>query len=190
MASQANKALGLTDNLFQTTVRDFINGLRATQSAQQEKTFLKKNLADAKREVASNEVITKATALEKLVYLNMLGYDISSVEFQIVEVMSYPKVSYKCVGYRAAAAAFHKGTEVRFFYTPQRSDSIQDLTACTSADDSLGSQLAQERAYWTKRHASKSCCQLHRKYFYDRVSSNPDSRYVCHSCQRAPALAK
>eukprot|EP00958_Prasinococcus_capsulatus_P004432 scaffold412_cov388-Prasinococcus_capsulatus_cf.AAC.6 len=112
MAGAAKRTMALTDNLFQKTLRDLIRSLRATQSAQQEKALLRKSFADAKKEVNSQEVLTKATALEKLVYLNMLGFDISSIEFHVVEVMSYPKVSYKCLGYRAAATAFHKDTEV------------------------------------------------------------------------------
>ena len=48
-----------------------------------------------------------------LLQIQMLGYDISWASFNIVEVMSSPKFTYKRVGYLAASQSFHPDTEVR-----------------------------------------------------------------------------
>lgn len=42
----------------------------------------------------------------------MLGYDISWAGFNIIEVMSSNKFTFKRIGYLAAAQSFHQETEV------------------------------------------------------------------------------
>ena len=44
----------------------------------------------------------------------MLGYDITWAGFNIIEVMSSAKFTYKRIGYLAASQSFHTDTEVRF----------------------------------------------------------------------------
>lgn len=44
----------------------------------------------------------------------MLGYDISWAGFNIIEVMSSAKFTYKRIGYLAASQSFHADTEVNF----------------------------------------------------------------------------
>lgn len=43
----------------------------------------------------------------------MLGYDISWAGFNIIEVMSSAKFTYKRIGYLAGSQSFHADTEVR-----------------------------------------------------------------------------
>lgn len=54
----------------------------------------------------------KATALLKLVYLEMFGHDMSWASFNVLEVMSSPKYLQKRVGYLAAVQSFRPDTEV------------------------------------------------------------------------------
>ena len=42
----------------------------------------------------------------------MLGYDISWAGFNIIEVMSSSKFTYKRIGYLAASQSFHMDSEV------------------------------------------------------------------------------
>lgn len=42
----------------------------------------------------------------------MLGYDISWAGFNIIEVMSCSKFTYKRIGYLASSQSFHADTEV------------------------------------------------------------------------------
>ncbi|KAI2587779.1 adaptor related protein complex 3 subunit delta 1 [Homo sapiens] len=49
----------------------------------------------------------------------MLGYDISWAAFNIIEVMSASKFTFKRIGYLAASQSFHEGTDVIMLTTNQ-----------------------------------------------------------------------
>ncbi|XP_010209431.1 PREDICTED: AP-3 complex subunit delta-1, partial [Tinamus guttatus] len=49
----------------------------------------------------------------------MLGYDISWAAFNIIEVMSASKFTFKRIGYLAASQCFHEGTDVIMLTTNQ-----------------------------------------------------------------------
>lgn len=59
----------------------------------------------------------KATALLKLIYLEMLGHDMSWASFHVLEVMSSPKYHQKRVGYLGAVQSFRPDTEVLMLAT-------------------------------------------------------------------------
>ena len=59
----------------------------------------------------------KATALLKLIYLEMFGHDMSWASFHILEVMSSPKHLQKRVGYLGAVQSFRPDTEVLMLAT-------------------------------------------------------------------------
>lgn len=59
----------------------------------------------------------KATALLKLIYLEMFGHDMSWASFNVLEVMSSPKYLQKRVGYLAAVQSFRPDTEVLMLAT-------------------------------------------------------------------------
>lgn len=59
----------------------------------------------------------KATALLKLVYLEMYGHDMSWASFHILEVMSSAKYPQKRVGYLAAVQSFRTDTDVLMLAT-------------------------------------------------------------------------
>ncbi len=59
----------------------------------------------------------KATALLKLVYLEMYGHDMSWASFHILEVMSSVKYLHKRAGYLAAVQSFRSDTEVLMLAT-------------------------------------------------------------------------
>lgn len=59
----------------------------------------------------------KATALLKLIYLEMFGHDMSWASFHVLEVMSCPKYLQKRVGYLAAVQSFRPDTEVLMLAT-------------------------------------------------------------------------
>ncbi|KAI1905584.1 AP-3 complex subunit delta [Ophidiomyces ophidiicola] len=59
----------------------------------------------------------KATALLKLIYLEMFGYDMSWAAFHVLEVMSSQKYLEKRVGYLGAAQSFHSDTEILMLAT-------------------------------------------------------------------------
>ncbi|KAL3418172.1 AP-3 complex subunit delta [Phlyctema vagabunda] len=59
----------------------------------------------------------KATALMKLVYLEMFGHDMSWASFHVLEVMSSAKYLQKRVGYLGAVQSFRPDTEVLMLAT-------------------------------------------------------------------------
>ena len=59
----------------------------------------------------------KATAVLKLIYLEMFGYDMSWAAFHVLEVMSSSKYLQKRVGYAGAAQSFRPDTEVLMLAT-------------------------------------------------------------------------
>jgi AP-3 complex subunit delta-1 len=71
---------------------------------------------------AENVILTaytdlKATALLKLVYLEMFGHDMSWAAFHVLEVMSSQKYLQKRVGYLGAVQSFRPDTEVLMLAT-------------------------------------------------------------------------
>jgi AP-3 complex subunit delta len=73
----------------------------------------------------------KATALLKLVYLEMFGHDMSWAAFHVLEVMSSTKYLQKRVGYLGAVQSFRPETEVLMLATnllkKVNCSSLQDL---------------------------------------------------------------
>ena len=59
----------------------------------------------------------KATALLKLIYLEMFGHDMSWASFRVLEVMSSAKYHQKRVGYLGAVQSFRTDTEVLMLAT-------------------------------------------------------------------------
>lgn len=59
----------------------------------------------------------KATALLKVIYLEMFGYDMSWASFHVLEVMSSTKYLQKRVGYLGAMQSFRSDTEVLMLAT-------------------------------------------------------------------------
>lgn len=59
----------------------------------------------------------KATALLKLIYLEMFGHDMSWASFNVLEVMSSQKYLQKRVGYLGAVQSFRSDTEVLMLAT-------------------------------------------------------------------------
>ncbi|KAL2257932.1 hypothetical protein VTK26DRAFT_8950 [Humicola hyalothermophila] len=59
----------------------------------------------------------KATALLKLIYLEMLGHDMSWASFHVLEVMSSQKYHQKRVGYLGAVQSFRPDTDVLMMAT-------------------------------------------------------------------------
>lgn len=96
--------------VFERTLSDLVRGIRTHKN--DEANFINKCLAEIKEELKSPDVSKKIVAVQKLTYLQMLGYDMSWAAFNVVEVMSCTKFSGKRVGYLAASQSFHEGTDV------------------------------------------------------------------------------
>uniref|UniRef100_F1KRT4 AP-3 complex subunit delta n=1 Tax=Ascaris suum TaxID=6253 RepID=F1KRT4_ASCSU len=68
-------------------------------------------------ELRQESTFVKANAIEKLAYLQMMGYDIAWASFNIIEVMASTKYTEKRIGYLAASQCFHEETDVLMLTT-------------------------------------------------------------------------
>ncbi len=92
-----------------------IRGLRHHKG--NEKAYIQNCLKECRAEVRSQDMDVKATALLKLVYLEMVGHDMSWASFHVLEVMSSQKLHQKRIGYLAAVQSFRSDTEVLMLAT-------------------------------------------------------------------------
>ncbi|KAF3391602.1 AP-3 complex subunit delta [Penicillium rolfsii] len=112
-------ATGLTNqsqlHRFEKSLYDLIKGLRTHKGGEDE--YVQSCLRECKAEIKSQDMDKKATALLKLIYLEMFGYDMSWASFHVLEVMSSSKYLQKRVGYLGAVQSFRPDTEVLMLAT-------------------------------------------------------------------------
>lgn len=95
---------------FEKSLYDLIRGLRNHKGS--EKEYIAESIKECRKEIRSNDMDLKATALMKLTYLEMFGHDMSWASFNVLEVMSSSKFKQKRTGYLAAVQSFRRDTEV------------------------------------------------------------------------------
>ncbi|KAK5050988.1 hypothetical protein LTR84_003547 [Exophiala bonariae] len=96
--------------MFEKSLVDLIRGLRGHKGNEAE--YIQSAVKECKSEIRSQDLDIKATALLKLIYLEMFGYDMTWAAFNVLEVMASPKPMLKRVGYLAAVQSFGPETEV------------------------------------------------------------------------------
>lgn len=96
--------------VFEKTLTAMVKGIRANRGKETE--YINSCLQEIQKEVQSPNITTKSTAVLKLSYLNMLGYDMSWASFHIVEVMSHTRFSTRRPGYLASSLCFGPNTDV------------------------------------------------------------------------------
>lgn len=96
--------------VFEKTLTDIVKGIRA--SKRDTALYISSCIKDIKREITSQDPHTKANALQKLTFLQMMGYDMSWGAFATIEVMSDTRFAYKRIGYLAASQSFTQNTDV------------------------------------------------------------------------------
>ncbi|KAJ0416677.1 armadillo-type protein [Aspergillus carlsbadensis] len=101
--------------MFEKSLYDLIKGLRNHKGAEED--YIQGSLRECRTEVRSPDMDKKATALLKLIYLEMFGYDMSWASFHVLEVMSSSKFLQKRAGYLAALQSFRPETEVLMLAT-------------------------------------------------------------------------
>ncbi|OQE34595.1 hypothetical protein PENCOP_c017G05250 [Penicillium coprophilum] len=101
--------------MFEKSLYDLIKGLRGHKGGENE--YIQSSLRECKAEIKTQDMDKKATALLKLIYLEMFGYDMSWASFHVLEVMSSAKYLQKRVGYLGAVQSFRPDTEVLMLAT-------------------------------------------------------------------------
>ncbi|CAI2181272.1 3859_t:CDS:10 [Funneliformis geosporum] len=101
--------------MFEKSLTDLIRGIRANKKNEQK--YIAACIQECRQEVKNNDHDVKATAILKLTYLQMHGYDMSWASFNVVEVMSSTKFLQKRSGYLAATQSFRQDTDVLMLTT-------------------------------------------------------------------------
>ncbi|UJR09107.1 hypothetical protein I4U23_013354 [Adineta vaga] len=101
--------------MFDKSLHDLVRGIRNHKD--NEAKYINEAIDEIKQELKQDNIAVKANAVNKLTYLQMLGYDISWSAFNIIEVMSSNKFTFKRIGYLAASQCFHEGTDVLMLTT-------------------------------------------------------------------------
>eukprot|EP01027_Heterolobosea_sp_BB2_P010522 GEZU01015435.1.p1 GENE.GEZU01015435.1~~GEZU01015435.1.p1 ORF type:complete len:639 (-),score=149.75 GEZU01015435.1:1263-3179(-) len=101
--------------MFQKNLPDLVKGIRANKK--NEEKYIQEAIAEIKRELKSPDMKIKATGIEKLTYLHMIGYDMEWAAFHVIEVMSQPQFHFKRIGYLAASQSFNEKTDVMVLTT-------------------------------------------------------------------------
>ncbi|XP_012280988.1 AP-3 complex subunit delta-1 [Orussus abietinus] len=109
------KVKGNFERMFDKNLTDLVRGIR--NNKENEAKYIAQCMEEIKQELRQDNIAVKANAVAKLTYLQMLGYDISWAGFNIIEVMSSAKFTYKRIGYLAASQSFHSNTELLMLTT-------------------------------------------------------------------------
>lgn len=96
--------------VFEKTLTDIVKGIRA--SKRDTALYISSCIAEIKSEINATDPHTKTCALQKLTFLQMMGYNMSWASFATIEVMSSTRFAYKRIGYLAASQAFTQDTDV------------------------------------------------------------------------------
>ncbi|XP_065844476.1 AP-3 complex subunit delta-1-like [Oscarella lobularis] len=136
--------------MFEKSLHDLVRGIR--NNKQNEARYIAGCIDEIKSELRQESKGVKATAVAKLIYLQMIGYDISWAAFNIVEVMSSQKFTHKRIGYLAATQCFHDETDVLMLTTnmikkDMSSHNLYDAgTALTGLSCFVSNDLARDLA--------------------------------------------
>lgn len=101
--------------MFEKSLVDLIRGLRSHKGDEVE--YIQSALKECRSEIRSQDMDVKATALLKLIYLEMFGYDMAWAAFNVLEVMSSAKHAQKRVGYLGAVQSIRPDTDVLMLAT-------------------------------------------------------------------------
>ncbi|KAL1437790.1 hypothetical protein MTO96_048639 [Rhipicephalus appendiculatus] len=109
------KVKGNIERMFDKNLTDLVRGIR--NNKENETKYISQCIDEIKEELRQENMSVKANAVAKLAYVRSWGYDISWAAFNIIEVMSSTKFTYKRIGYLAASQSFHEGTDVLMLTT-------------------------------------------------------------------------
>uniref|UniRef100_A0A1B6DPB2 AP-3 complex subunit delta n=2 Tax=Clastoptera arizonana TaxID=38151 RepID=A0A1B6DPB2_9HEMI len=106
---------GNLERMFDKNLSDLVRGIR--NNKENEAKYIAQCIEEIKQELRQENLSVKATAVAKLTYLQMLGYDMNWAGFNIIEVMSSSKFIYKRIGYLASSQCFNSDTELLMLTT-------------------------------------------------------------------------
>eukprot|EP00929_Paragymnodinium_shiwhaense_P048254 TRINITY_DN24421_c0_g1_i1.p1 TRINITY_DN24421_c0_g1~~TRINITY_DN24421_c0_g1_i1.p1 ORF type:complete len:1074 (+),score=312.77 TRINITY_DN24421_c0_g1_i1:150-3371(+) len=101
--------------VFEKSLTAMVKGIRANRGKETE--YIQTCMQEIRTELTNKNPATKSTAILKLAYLTMMGYDMSWAAFGVVEVMSSGKFALKRPGFLASSLSFNESTDVGLLCT-------------------------------------------------------------------------
>ena len=126
--------------MFESTLADLVTGIRSHK--RDTALFISQSIADIKIELQSSDFFVKANALQKLTFLQMMGYSMSWAVFAAVEVMSSPRFALKRVG----VLGICQGLD-----TPDRTPVVLLTTNLLKKEFTRMESLPGEQSKWWKK---------------------------------------
>ncbi|VEL43437.1 unnamed protein product [Protopolystoma xenopodis] len=83
------------ERVLDKNLQDLVRGIRNNKD--NESKYISDCVDEMKNELKQDSIYSKANAVNKLTYLQMLGFDMTWAAFHVIEVMSSPKFTYKVV---------------------------------------------------------------------------------------------
>lgn len=91
----------------QKSLSDLVGGIR--KNKKNESQFIQNCIDQIREELKSPNQDVVTVAVQKLTFLQMMGYNMDWAAFKVLEVMSSTRFSNKRIGYLAASQSFHTG---------------------------------------------------------------------------------
>ncbi|KAK8827721.1 hypothetical protein WA577_007268 [Blastocystis sp. JDR] len=86
--------------------------VRGIRTAKDPAMYISEVLTEIRQEIKGTDRNDKVISLQKLIYLNLLGYNFDWAEFHVIEVMSQPLYKERRVGYLAATVLIRPESEL------------------------------------------------------------------------------
>lgn len=96
---------------------DFISSVRLAESPEQEKFLIRSELADLRTLIREYDVSLMPRVVTKLLYLYIIGENISFAQLEPLTLMANPRFSFKRLGYIAAAVMIDETSELTILLT-------------------------------------------------------------------------
>ncbi|KAI0240347.1 AP-3 complex subunit delta-1 [Lamellibrachia satsuma] len=109
------KVKGTLERVLDKNLQDLVRGIRNHKDT--EAKYVAECIDEIKQELRQDNMSVKANAVCKLMFIQMIGYDISWAAFNVIEVMSSTKFTFKRMGYLAASQSFCDATDVLMLTT-------------------------------------------------------------------------
>jgi AP-3 complex subunit delta-1 len=126
--------------MFEKTLSDIVKGIRA--SKRDTALYISQCIAEIKIEINSSDMFVKSNALQKLTFLQMMGYGMSWASFATIEVMSSPRFGHKRIGCLAASQGFTQDTDVILLTTNSLKKQLKSASSGSSMDGVYETGLA------------------------------------------------
>lgn len=103
--------------LFGKNLTDLVRGIRRHDDPGLLAEYLRDVISECRDEVRSPDLDVKTTAILKLAYLEMKGFDMAWAGFHVTEVMASPHFQQKRIGYLVAMQSFRSDSELLMLVT-------------------------------------------------------------------------